>query len=359
MRPHDSQFLLFSGHNDRAVVALCRFFAARGLPFTVVAAGPFDAIRHTDHAPRVRACRLDDRVDLGLFEALAPAPGEPAPIYTPTTEFINAFVLERRDAVEALGWRVGLPPPAVYRELTDKWRSQQLMDGVQGLRAPPLLQPGEWRAPCVLKPRANLKDGRVLYPLLCETQEALGSALAQVRPGDYFAQQFLRGQSYYLCAYLARSGERAWFWQENLLQQAGGKSIVLARCCAAPGLDAERLLDHVAALGYHGPFMMEVIVDHDRPYFIEINPRFWGPLQLALDACPALLDLYASDHGHPCPPTPAPAGAVGRLYAWSRGAQAPGLKAWPALDSGLPLQAVIEKNDVYARPDTAALHQCH
>src|SRR2546430_8599658 len=42
------------------------------------------------------------------------------------------------------------------------------------------------------------------------------------------------------------------------------------------------ILDHV---GWHGAAMVEFKVRADgRPYLMEINPRFWGSLQLAIDA---------------------------------------------------------------------------
>lgn len=356
-----SRFLVFSGHNERAVVALCRFFAARGLPHALVGSGAGDALRHTRHAARLEVCRIDARVDLALFEALAPAPGEPAPIYVPTTEFINHFVLAQRGAIEALGWRVGLPDAAAYHRVTDKWESQQLLDGVAGLRAPRVLPPGQWRAPCVLKPRTNVRDGAVHYPRLCLTPEALALALAQIDARHWFAQEYLDGQSFYLCAYLARDGRRAWFWQQNLLQQPGGKSIVLARTCPPPGIDADAVLDHLAASGCHGPLMMEVIAQPQggRACFIEINPRFWGPLQLALDACPALLELFAADHGHPCGFTATAPDAPVRYYAWRQGAEQPGLRAWPALAAlGEGAAAgLLAEHDLYRRADTIALHR--
>ncbi|HEX6722069.1 MAG TPA: hypothetical protein VF107_10900, partial [Burkholderiaceae bacterium] len=288
-------FLLFSGHNDRAVVALCRYFTRAGLPFAVVAAGRDDPILRTDHEAQVRLVRTDPVVDLALLRAvgaLAASASGPL-VYCPTTEYINDFVLRRRGELAGCGLQFGLPDGDIYARLTGKQSSQALMRQVAGVKVPRALPMDALRAPCVLKPIRNVDGGAVLYPLLCDSEAALQRALAGLDTRLYFAQEFVRGQSHYLCGYLARDGRHVTFWQENLMQQPRGKSIVLARTGGNPGVDTDALMSHLHRLGYHGPLMVEFIVGADGPYYIEVNPRFWGPLQLALDACPALLDLYA------------------------------------------------------------------
>jgi hypothetical protein len=195
--------------------------------------------------------------------------------------------------------------------------------------------------------------------MLCDSAQALDRAWAGLDTAHYFAQEYLRGQSHYLCAYLARDGRHVAFWQENLMQQAHGKSIVLARTCDNPGVDVEAVMSRVHAQNYHGPLMMEFIRTPSGLYYIETNPRFWGPLQLALDACPALLDLFARDHGAmPCQvlePTP----GAPHYYAWSRGARAPATVTHPA-GAAVPNRGrLLRKHDIYARPDTVRLHDRH
>jgi predicted ATP-grasp superfamily ATP-dependent carboligase len=66
---------------------------------------------------------------------------------------------------------------------------------------------------------------------------------------------------------------------------------------------AQRILDHV---GWHGVAMVEFKVTPEGcPYLMEVNPRFWGSLQLAIDAgvdFPWLLYQLAS--GAPAWPDP-------------------------------------------------------
>lgn len=354
------RFLVFSGHNDRAVVALCRFFDQAGLPFAIVAAGEGDAIHRTRWRGHVVFNRRDPVVTVAWLRELADSQGEL--VYCPTTEFINHFLLQHRAELQGCGLHIGLPDKAMYDELTGKRSSQALMTALCPELRLPVNQPdGQWRAPCVLKPRENVNQGKVLYPLLCRSTQELDQALTGLDRDAYFAQDFVLGQSYYLCGYLSRDGQWASFWQVNLMQQPGGKSIVLARPCANPGLDEARLFQGLHARGYHGAFMLEVIASGRRLYYIEVNPRFWGPLQLALDVCPELLRLFAREQGFSgVPPLPAtqPDEAC---YAWAFGAHQPGCVVHPAGQTMLPVELdnMLYTHDVYARDDTLALHACH
>lgn len=354
------RFLVFSGHNDRAVVALCRFFDQSGLPFAIVAAGPDDAIHDTRWREHVVFNRLDPVVTVAWLRELADSQGEL--VYCPTTEFINHFVLEHRAALQACGLHIGLPDKAVYDELTGKRSSQQWMTALcPELRLPATQPDGQWRAPCVLKPRENVSQGRVLYPMLCRSTLELDQALTGLDRAAYFAQDFVTGQSYYLCGYLCRDGRWSAFWQVNLMQQPGGKSIVLARPSDNPGLNASRLFKGLHERGYHGAFMLEVMASAQGLYYIEVNPRFWGPLQLALDVCPEVLSLFAREQGFADAPSLPSAHADSACYAWAFGAHQPGCVVHPAGQALLPVELdnMLYTHDVYARDDTLALHACH
>ena len=351
-------YLLLSGHNDRAVVALCRFFAQHRLPFVIVASGAHDAIWRTAWAAQVVMSRMDKRLDVDLFQAAVRAGQQAGLVYCPTTEFMNQFVLDQRMALQAAGLQVGLPAAAVYAQLTSKLYSRAVVQQLTGIRPPPDMAWTHLKAPCVLKPRHNVCGAQVLYPQLCRTDDALQAARVGLDPTQWFAQAWVEGQSHYLCGYLARDGQRAYFWQANLLQQPGGKSIVLARSGSNPGVDEERFFDGLQALGFHGPFMMELLSDAQGTlHFIEINPRFWGPLQLALTACPRLLNLFARDHGatlpEPAAPSPGP-----HWYAWAQGARQGSCRRYPVAE-GLHVGELLRQHDVYAAPDTQALHACY
>lgn len=109
--------------------------------------------------------------------------------------------------------------------------------------------------------------------------------------------------------------------------------------------------------------MMEVIRDDlGNFYYVEINPRFWGPLQLALDACPSILQLFVQDAGvqldseihlveNVCDEA--------HWYSWLFGAETAGYTRYPAAENielTAPLDKLLNDWDVYARPDTSSLH---
>ncbi len=352
-------FLIFSGHNERAVVTLCRYFTRAGLRVAIVSGGPNDAIHRTEYARQVVFERIDRVVDVGLLAHLARCI-EGRLVYCPTTEFINDFVLRHRDELSSSGLQIDLPPREAYDTLTGKWSSQAALAGLPGLRLVPSLPFETLQAPCVIKPFVNTAAGRVHYPVLCTTPRALNLALGTLEREHYFAQPFISGQSYYLCAYLGRDGRAVSYWQENLLQQPGGKSIVLARSCANPGLDEAALFARLSALGYHGPLMLEVIGNEDGLHYIEINPRFWGPLQLALDTCPELLRRFAAEAGATGLPLAATTtSSRPHYFAWSHGARTPELHHYPSARSLADTRRLLCAHDIYAGADTAALHACH
>jgi predicted ATP-grasp superfamily ATP-dependent carboligase len=114
---------------------------------------------------------------------------------------------------------------------------------------------------------------------------------------------------------------RAEFAHRRLREKppSGGVSVLAESIPVDPGLrdQAERLL---SALGWHGVAMLEYKRDArtNRPYLMEINGRFWGSLQLAIDAgvdFPVLAFQLALG----CPPGPRPAYRVGIRSRWLLG----------------------------------------
>jgi len=353
-------FLIFTGHNDRAVVALCRFFSLHHISFVLVASADEPINATSNWLERIILKRSSKSVNLVLFQEVVAAyqthhTGDSELIYCPTTEFVNEFVLQHRSVIDGMGIKIPLPSQEVYARLTNKESSIAFTKSAVGISPPPLLDWSELRVPCVLKPKQNVSRGVVQYPQICLSKDALSTALENIKTDEWFAQAFVEGQSYYLCAYLTQGGEFAYFWQVNLLQQPNGKSIVLARTCRNPGVDAEKLLHALYATGFRGPLMMEVIqeVGTNTFHFIEYNPRFWGPLQLALDACPDVLRLFVNDAGgFDLPALPIELTTREHWYAWAAGAHIPNCKRYPALDnlSQQALTDLLAQHDVFTRP---------
>lgn len=355
-------FLLFSGHNDRAVITLCRFFSRYKLSFVIVASASSDAIFKTSWADRVILCRLDQTLDLVLFKQICIASRPNLEVYQelvycPTSEFMNHFILDQRCDLELMGLTLNMPSRDVYLKLTNKETSAVIVNKISGLRSPPLLEWSNLSTPCVFKPKENVAQNGIRYPRLCLTPEDLAYAVNELDPEHWFVQAYISGQSHYLCGFLSKSGVNSYYWQLNLLQQAGGKSIVLARTETNPGVNVDILFAGLSKIGYFGPFMMEIIYGEDGQfYYIEINPRFWGPLQLALDACSEVLEMFVIEAGGEIK-RPLFSNKQKSWYAWKTGAHLSECRSYPALVDVTvsEIKYLLSSHDVYAEEDTKLL----
>ncbi len=349
------KFLIFSGHNDRAAIALCRYFDENGLDFVVAARPEADAIRNSRYRTRIVFTRQTLAVDLQLFANISRAVGGADLIYCPTTEFINLFLLENRQEAEALGYILPLPDAGLYLEITNKKSAGDFFQSVPGITVPQEIAMDQATAPCVLKPRENKRDGKILYPRICRNDVELEQARPSHDPTVYFAQKYVEGASLYLCGCIDCNGVFDCFWQRNLGQQPNGKSIVLAREESEVPDDLfdlqAALLTRLKQAGYFGPFMVEIKRNGKTNYFVELNPRFWGPLQLSLDVCPGILERFVQlslpqfessssrKTDNPC------------YYAWKGG-----MAEWDALESALDVNEAIARQDawdVFERKDYA------
>ncbi|HEX5632505.1 MAG TPA: ATP-grasp domain-containing protein, partial [Gemmatimonadales bacterium] len=114
---------------------------------------------------------------------------------------------------------------------------------------------------------------------------------------------------------------RAVFAHRRLREKppSGGVSVLSESVAAEPDLVAQsrRLLD---AFGWRGVAMVEYKRDAATgvPYLMEINGRFWGSLQLAVDAGVDFPSLLV-DCAQGAPPAAPPAFRVGRRLRWCWG----------------------------------------
>ena len=348
----DQAFLIFSGHNDRAVLALCRFFSQYQLPFFIVTSGTEDYIFKTPWAEKIIYIREDKNVNISLFEKICyAAPSIKKLIYCPTTEYINQFILINRSSLECDKLDFPLPNAEIYQCLSNKSSSLEIVKTICNLQPPPFIPWKEVVTPCVFKPKKNISNGAVHYPILCFNEIDAYKNYAELNQEEWFVQKYIQGQSHYLCAYLSRSGNYASYWQTNWVQQPGGKSIVLAKTGKNPGIDESEFFHQLWKKNYHGPIMMEIIEDKNgNLFYIEINPRFWGPLQLAVDACPRLLELFCADAGFILPIQFRPHLPEQDIwYAWAAGARIPGCHVYPAAQhmTDTEMQSLLTQFDVF------------
>lgn len=349
--------LIFSGYNQRAITALCRYFSMVQIDFVIVASGLSDPIFKTDYKRHVVFCRQDSELNITLFKSIVHITQNSQLVYSPTSEYLNHFLFANRTDIENLGIKAGLPEQKSYKTLTNKFSSQALLKDCNSISPIGSMEPSDLKLPCIAKPVKNVLSGKVLYPVLLETKKELMTFLSINDQDQFFFQKYIHGQSYYICGYLDRKGRYQFFWQKNLLQQAGGKSIVFAVTTTNPGLDEHAFVKRILSTGYYGPIMAEFIQHENRLYFIEINPRFWGPLQLLVDWKPGILNAYNDDWFD----------GIGKkinqiknetetYYAWFKGAMAGNLKEYPGYTDPGDLNNMLKKYDVYNRADTRKIH---
>ena len=102
----------------------------------------------------------------------------------------------------------------------------------------------------------------------------------------FLVQQHISGHGAGIFAIYNHGAPIAFFSHKRLREKppAGGVSVLSESTPMDELLlaDARKLLDHVK---WHGVAMVEFKVDKDgTPYLMEVNTRFWGSLQLAIDA---------------------------------------------------------------------------
>jgi predicted ATP-grasp superfamily ATP-dependent carboligase len=180
--------------------------------------------------------------------------------------------------------------------------------------------------PAVVKPaRSRYVAGdriQVTSVSLVRDVASLDAALAQGWVGHLpcLVQQFIPGTGAGVFALYGLAGPVAWFAHRRLREKppAGGVSVLCESI--APDVDlkraATRLLD---ALRWFGPAMVEFRIDaQGKPWFMEVNGRFWGSLQLAIDCgvdFPWL--FYQLCHGRAVEPVTTY--VVGRRLRWELG----------------------------------------
>jgi predicted ATP-grasp superfamily ATP-dependent carboligase len=358
-----------SGFNHRAIVTLCRDSEARGVPLYLVASGDSDPILQTSYAARVILKRNTQKLELddllGWIHVLRHRHMHRRVMIAPSSEFLNRLILRHRSVLEAAGAVIPLVDERLYSSISDKYAFGAMCQA-HGLDVPEELTTPPDTYPYVAKPlRYAGTLGKQLKPHLILAPPDRAKFEREERADDFYFQVYVFGRSVYLLAHISRNGRTLSLSQENLIQQRGGGSIVLARRSNfhhSP--EALAYLKMLQTEGFHGLVMIELRQDPatGRCVMIEANPRMWGPMQFALDNGTDLFgELWGDAFGEVAPKLPhkTPPGG-GAYYFWSGGlVHASQPYAFHQYDSGRFLEeyAAIAACDLFNREDTRALHQ--
>ena len=220
----------------------------------------------------------------------------------PLTERSCTLCNLERSAWETHGITVGCGPEDLLMLAFDKVKTLKLAQTC-GVSIPPTHVPcsleecyeaaRETGFPCVIKPRySNLWDGtrfiRGRGTAYADSEETLKKAVLACKQDVYWPliQGYVEGRGEGVFALCDHGEVVAWFAHKRLrdVRPTGSGSSLRQSVALKPRLQepARHLL---ATLNWHGPAMVEFRDDGvASPFLMEVNGRFWGSLQLAIDA---------------------------------------------------------------------------
>lgn len=315
--------LVLSGYNERANLAFYRFASEKNIPFHIIAASTQDPILQTAYAHHVFEIRqssvLDKNYLVNLVNKLKDSMGIDQVYILPNTEYLNRVLLNNRAEFGNSGISFGLCSQSLYTTLSDKYSFGELCLNYD-IAVPGPVEPSEEAIPFVIKPKTYLNQtGLIQKPVLVLTKEDYQQYNILANDESMFCQQYVTGKSFYLLMYCSPVFGISTYSQQNMVQQPGGASIIMARSANfhlnPVTKKFEKLLKEV---GFNGLIMIEVREAADDVYMIEANPRLWGPSQLILDAGMNLWELFAADNGMIVGPTKT-SYRENMFYLWSNG----------------------------------------
>ena len=218
----------------------------------------------------------------------------------PMTEVSMATVLKNREEFETL--ELPFVEFPVFDAITDKWnllklaqrlnitipQTHYIADAHSLQRVYPTL-----RFPAVLKPYRSMiwRNGHCTAASV-RYAESLRQLEKTIEQYEYFGrspfllQEYISGHAHGIFALYNQGKPVASFAHRRLRENppSGGVSVLCESVEKNPEAwrMAKTILDYV---GWHGVAMVEFkITAEGKPYLMEVNGRFWGSLQLAIDA---------------------------------------------------------------------------
>ena len=316
-----STSVLVTDGEQRAALAVVRSLGRAGYRVHVCAAGKrslagvsrHTAAQHTVADPLASPAEFKTDV-LALVQRLKPD------VLLPIGEAALLALLPLRE--EVAGVRLPFPDADQFRAISDKAAVLQAA-GPLGIRVPAQvllpgpehltpLDSGQLRWPIVIKPARSVVDTasgrRKLAIAYAAGHDQLKEAIAALPPSAFpvLLQQRIVGPGVGIFLLIWGGRLHAVFAHRRLREKppSGGVSVYRESVPADPSL-VERSRALLEQFRWQGVAMIEYKVDAvtGEPYLMEVNGRFWGSLQLAIDAgvdFPSLLvRLACGEHAPP------------------------------------------------------------
>ncbi|RTR05356.1 hypothetical protein [Halomonas nitroreducens] len=299
----DKAIVVFSGFNQRAVIAFLRTLEGNEIPYGIIAHSSRDPIFKTAYNKNVMAVRECEQLELldllSKINIVQQRLAAKKYVIAPSSESINRLMLDNQEALSRKRCEVPLVDVEKYAMISDKYSFGDLC------RYHGISVPFEYESisravfPFVAKPRRYTSDsGRVHNPFLIFDEEDKAVFLKEHLESDFYFQEYVEGDSYYLLYCFMKKGGVSKFSQVNLIQQPNGKSIIAAQDSSLHLSSESKKYEYLfSSIGFYGLVMVEVRRKDNAYYMIEANPRFWGPSQLFVDAGVNLFEslLYDND----------------------------------------------------------------
>lgn len=287
--------------NQRSALAATRSLGRRGIPVAVAdeqnetLAGSSKYCRERMIYPSPSS-KQEEFLETIRREALKRG----VKVIFPMTEITTHLLLKNRDAFS--GIQIPFAPFETFERLSNKWELYQLANQL-GLRVPRTyyvksqgdlnVAIQDLKFPIVIKPyRSRLPsngkwlNAAVRYASSVQEAHQVLATSGEFRDHPFLIQEYIEGRGQGIFA-LYDLGKPILFFAHKRLREkppSGGVSVLCESVRVDPLLQeiGRKILDHVA---WHGVAMVEFKVSPSGlPYLIEINARFWGSLQLAIDA---------------------------------------------------------------------------
>lgn len=287
--------------NQRSALAVVRSLGRHGVPLLTADAVPRALAGCSRYSQRYCPLPTPARDPARFTAAVAElCRQQDIGIVLPMIELTATLLLEHRERLPDI--RIPLPELPVLDRLADKCSLMRLAESLQ------IPIPRTWyaddpdRLPCrledlpyplVLKPgkswlevQGEWRRNAVRFAAdAAQAREILASDPA-FRAHPFLLQACVGGQGRGLFALYEHGRPLAYFAHRRLREKPprGGVSVYSESTALDPELlaHARSLLE---ATGWHGIAMVEFKVAADgTPYLMEVNTRFWGSLQLAVDA---------------------------------------------------------------------------
>jgi predicted ATP-grasp superfamily ATP-dependent carboligase len=219
-------------------------------------------------------------------------------VLLPMSDYTNLAISAIRSGVESLV-SVPMPSHAAIRRAQDKLATLDLAQGL-GVAIPDTHAPANRREleevatkiayPCVLKPRSGAA-ARHTYVIesaaeLVRRYEQLprrNDLLYDYRP---LVQEFIPGRVHDVGALFCCGEPRALLTQARLRMRPAMGGVGVDNVTTRENDLQDQAVELLRALHWHGPAQVEFKRDarNGTPILMEVNPRFWGTLDLAVRA---------------------------------------------------------------------------